>query len=227
MHISGIPIDASGGAASSFCKGTRRKSLAAERPGCALRIRMTDYFAILDQPRRPWLEPDAVKAAFHRASAILHPDVPESGDAARFAELNAAHSTLREPASRLRHLLELTAPETLATAAAPPGEFGDLFMQIAGARQRLDGFLKRRQKATSALARALLTGEEAGLRQELEAVLGSLEGAESAVLEEVQEMDREWSGNSSVEALASFYRRLSYLARWLAQTREAVFTLGG
>ena len=187
---------------------------------------MTDYFAILDQPRRPWLDADAVKAAFHRASAVLHPDVPGSGDAAQFAELNAAHSVLREPASRLRHLLELTAPDTLAAAAAPPGEFGDLFMQIAGVRQRLDGFLKRRQTATSALARALLTGEEAGLRQELEVVLGSLEGAESALLEEVQELDRDWEEGASAEMLGSLYRRLSYLARWLAQTREAAFGLG-
>jgi curved DNA-binding protein CbpA len=189
---------------------------------------MTDYFAILGQPRRPWLEAELIKTAFHRASAILHPDVPGSGDAARFAELNAAQTILREPATRLRHLLELVAPENVAVPASPPAELGDLFMQIASIRQRLEALKKRQGAATSPLSRALLAGDEGTVRRELEAVVGLLEAAEAAALDEVREIDRSWDEQASAAAaaLGQIYRRLSYLTRWAAQIKESLFNLG-
>jgi curved DNA-binding protein CbpA len=189
---------------------------------------MNDHFATLGQPRRPWLDADALKDAFHRLSASLHPDVAGTGDTARFAAVNAAHVALREPASRLRHLLELTAPESLAAASNPPLELADLFMQIAGLRRRLEAHLAKRQAATSPRTQALLASEEAELRRELQATLGRLEAAESAALEQVREIDSRWS-SPTPEAIASLlrtYHRLAYLARWLAQTRESLFALG-
>jgi hypothetical protein len=189
---------------------------------------MTDHFAILAQPRRPWLEADALKDTFHRLSASLHPDVPGTGDDAQFAALNTAYSVLREPASRLHHLLELTAPAQLAAGSPPPPELADLFMDIAGTRSRLDRFLTQRNTATSAVSRALLAPEEADSVRELKALIARLELAESAALQEVRSFESDWS-NPDSEAVASLvrsYHRLSYLARWLAQTREALFTLG-
>src|SRR5438046_1855915 len=107
---------------------------------------MTDHFAILEQPRRPWLDPESLKDAFHRLSTMLHPDVRGTGDAARFAALNSAYSVLREPASRVRHLLELTAPAALAANPPPPIELGDLFVHLAALRRRFDEALAK-QKA--------------------------------------------------------------------------------
>jgi curved DNA-binding protein CbpA len=73
-----------------------------------------DNFALLGQPRLPWLDPVALKAAFLEQSARLHPDRVQAAGAeekaaatARFAELNAAYNCLREPKERLLHLLEL------------------------------------------------------------------------------------------------------------------------
>ena len=195
---------------------------------CAHDGAMTDHFAALGQPRRPWLEADALKDAFHRRSAALHPDVRGTGDGAQFAALNAAYSVLREPAARLRHLLELTAPAALAATAAPPLELGDLFMQIAGLRRRLTELLAQRHTATSPLTRALLAGGETTLRRELHAVLAQLEGAEATALEEVRALDSTWreTDAEAVAALTRRFHRLAYLTRWLAQTREALFTLG-
>ncbi len=75
---------------------------------------MTDYFALLDEPRRPWLEPDSLKARFLALSAQVHPDrlhnAPEAQKQAaneQYAELNSAYRCLREPKERLQHLLEL------------------------------------------------------------------------------------------------------------------------
>ena len=35
---------------------------------------MTDYFALLEQPRAPWLDPRGLKEAYHRQTLQTHPD---------------------------------------------------------------------------------------------------------------------------------------------------------
>ena len=35
---------------------------------------MTDYFNLLSEPRRPWLNPEALKQKFLNLSAEVHPD---------------------------------------------------------------------------------------------------------------------------------------------------------
>ena len=189
---------------------------------------MIDHFATLAQPRRPWLEAEALKDAFHRLSASLHPDVPGTGDGAQFTALNAAYSILRESAARLRHLLELTAPAALAATSAAPFELADLFMEIAGLRRRLDDLLSKRNAATSPLTRALLAAEESVLRRDLTTARERLEAAESASLDELRMVDSGWDKLSAEagDSLPRLYQRLAYLARWLAQTREALFVLG-
>ena len=73
-----------------------------------------DCFALLGEPRRPWLDAEALKAKFLTRSAEVHPDrVHQSSEAdklaanQRYTELNAAYNCLREPRHRIRHLLEL------------------------------------------------------------------------------------------------------------------------
>ena len=71
---------------------------------------MTDAFALLDEPRQPWLEVEALKTKFLTRSAATHPDKftdPAEKETAqtRFADLNSAHEILRDPKLRLQHLL--------------------------------------------------------------------------------------------------------------------------
>src|SRR6266536_2692354 len=75
---------------------------------------MTDCFALLGEPRRPWIDPEALKLKFLALAAEVHPDrvhraTPLEKQAAtqRYAELNAAYRCLCEPKERLFHLLEL------------------------------------------------------------------------------------------------------------------------
>jgi curved DNA-binding protein CbpA len=189
---------------------------------------MIDHFAILEQPRRLWLDADALKDAFHRLSATVHPDVAGTGDSAKFAALNGAYSVVREPASRMRHWLELTFPDAPTANPAPPPELGDLFMEIAGLRRRLDAHLAQRKAATSPLSRALLAGDEAALRRDLTAALERLEVAQSAALAELKSSDAAWQEAAPIprEALLGLSHRLAYLARWSTQLREALFALG-
>src|SRR5438270_2323042 len=90
---------------------------------------MTDYFALLDEPRRPWVEPNGLKNKFLQLSTELHPDRVHEADAAakqaaqgRYAELNAAYSCLREPKDCVRHFLELeTGSKVVDVQEIPPG----------------------------------------------------------------------------------------------------------
>ena len=78
-----------------------------------------DFFAWLGMPRRPWLDPEAVKERFHTLSREHHPDQQAAGSNAEtdaaFARLNAAQAALRDPKARLRCLLELEHPGVKVT----------------------------------------------------------------------------------------------------------------
>lgn len=184
---------------------------------------MSDHFATLAQPRRPWLDPAVLRESFHRAAAVAHPDVG-GGDAA-FAALNTAQAVLREPAARLRHLLELEAPHLLARAAPVPGDLADLFMQLAPVRRAVEDFRKKYAATASPLARALLAGEKAALRTALEAALARLATAQEQALAELRALDAAWDA-PAWEPLAALQARLAFLAKWSGQLREDLFQMG-
>jgi len=188
---------------------------------------MPDHFAILAQPRRPWLDEDALKEAFHRATAQQHPDVVGgSGEAA--SALNAAYAALRDPAARLRHLLELEWPGTASSAVGIAPELADLFGKIAALRQAGAALAKKEAAVQSPLARALLVGDRTTHWQELEAVRAVLRGAEAAATEELRAMDAAWETRDEAAraALAALQQRFAFLAKWQAQLREDLFRLG-
>ena len=61
---------------------------------------MIDYFALLDQPRAPWLDPDELKDIFHQKTLQAHPDAQASRPGAdtteaTFPNLNEAYQVFR------------------------------------------------------------------------------------------------------------------------------------
>ena len=183
---------------------------------------MTDHFATLQQSRRPWLDAAALKDAFHRLGAQRHPDTA-GGDADSFAALNAAWQTLREPASRLRHLIELEAPDILTRPSQIPPALADSFMRIAALRRTLEDFRKKHSAASTPLSRALLAAEQHTLQRDLEASLADLEAAHERALAELRALDAAWP--AAFDLLAALHQQLAFLAKWSTQLRESLFHL--
>src|ERR1700689_110060 len=120
-----------------------------------------DYFALLAQPRQPWLDPDSLKPAFLKQPPRLHPDrvqaASEKEKAAatgRFAELNAAYNCLREPKERLLHLLELEKGAPPANVQSVPADTMDLFMETGQVCRQTDQILAAKSRAASPLLQA-------------------------------------------------------------------------
>ena len=179
---------------------------------------MIDSFALLEQPRRPWLDEHAVKEAFHRLAFAAHPDQP-GGRSDAAADLNAAFVTLRDPVKRLRHFLELEDPALLRQAGSIPDDLGELFPRVAAAREALTRCAERRRGAASAVARALLGEEQRAAQTIAGETRDAIEKRLAADLDALRAIDR--SGISDREGLARLYTRLAYLTRWDAQLREA------
>ncbi|MEI9894038.1 MAG: hypothetical protein WDN28_09155 [Chthoniobacter sp.] len=190
-------------------------------------MRMPDHFAILAQPRRPWLDDAVLKEAFHRATAQQHPDVAGgSGEGA--SALNAAYAVLRDPAGRLRHLLDLEWPGAAPAAVGIAPALADLFGKIAALRQTGAALAKKEATAQSPLARALLAGEHAAHRRNLESTLAELASAETAAHDDLRAIDDGWPTRDETTRapLAALQQRFAFLAKWQAQLREDLFRLG-
>lgn len=188
---------------------------------------MTDHFLALAQPRRPWLDPAGVRESFQRAAARQHPD--GGGEAGHFATLNSAHGVLRAPSSRLRHLIELAAPHLLQRSAPIPTELADLFMELATARRARESFVQKEAATASPLGRALLAGEKAGLRRDIESALARLSAAHETALAELRALDAAWPAPSDADwvRLAGLQAGFAFLEKWTAQLREDAFQMGG
>src|SRR5213593_156293 len=119
---------------------------------------MTDYFALLAEPRRPWFDPCSLKQKFLTLSAQVHPDrVHNASDAAkhsaqdRYTELNAAYNCLRDPKERLLHLLELERGEKPKQIENIPPDLMNVFLDISQLCREADAFLTEKAGVTSPL----------------------------------------------------------------------------
>jgi curved DNA-binding protein CbpA len=186
-----------------------------------------DAFALLDLPRRASLSGEEVRAAFQRKGAALHPDGAGEEERARrtaeFAALNEAHAILSSQPRRLRHLLELGYPGAAAakTGAVMDGEMMTLFSSVGGAVQEAAAVQSRKQKASSALARAMLAGEEMKAQEALETATQGVEAAREKLDAELAEWDTGDAGDGGAAKLQSCAARAGFLEKWQAQLRGA------
>jgi len=186
---------------------------------------MTDNFALLNEPRRPWLDPGLLKQKFLALSANLHPDkIHSSGDAEKsaaakqFAELNAACNCLLEPKSRLLHLLEL--------------ELGaDLFAEVANTCKSVDGFLAGKSKVTSPLLQVQLFERAQEWVEKLDSLRKKLDGLRGQLMDELKSLDEKWiadnleSRAALLKKVEELYRLFGYFNRWNGQIQERAVQL--
>ena len=188
---------------------------------------MTDYFALFQETRRPWLDADILKDKLHKLSAAHHPDVAKDSSV-DFTELNAAYRTLHDPKTRLRHLLDLEFPGTLTGNLQIPADISRLFETVARERHGVGVFLEKQAELKTPLEIALMASEKLELLTVLEKLLVILDQKNAGILTQIKFMDAVWEQDkaTSQKALLDIYQSISYVAKWLDQVRDDLMKLG-
>ena len=204
---------------------------------------MIDYFALLGEPRRPWLDLELFEQKFRELSAEAHPDrAHAAGERGRmeahkcFTDLNQAFQCLRNPRTRLRHLLELscgTKPQDLQQITP---ELMELFNDVGQVCRASSVLLNELESSSSALVRVTLFRRGQGLLEAAVQFQGKLSARRDELLDEVRALDRAWEdsslgqGTEQLPALPwarieQIHRQLGFLDRWMDQLREVVARL--
>jgi molecular chaperone HscB len=150
---------------------------------------VTDYFALLGQPRRPWLDMEKLDEKYRELARTTHPDQAPGEEVATFTEVNKAYRTLRDPKLRLQHLLTLEGRPPSAAAGDIPADLVELFMNIAP---------------------ALTSGDE----ERIKALSDALEKSLNEALHQLHALSDKWNAASFLSEGEALYGRLSFLMRW-------------
>jgi curved DNA-binding protein CbpA len=182
---------------------------------------MIDYFAVLQEPRRAWVDPEALKTKFLSLSATVHPDrvhnqaEPERQAAQeRYTQFNAAYQCLRDTKSRLHHLLELERGGKLQDVQDIPPETLDLFFQVGKLCRDVDGFLTQKQQVNSPLLKVQMFEPAQEWQERLNHRQRDLKQRVATLEQELK------AAEPAPDRLEAIYRLVSYYGRWLAQLQE-------
>jgi DnaJ-domain-containing protein 1 len=198
---------------------------------------MIDYFVLLKERRRPWLEPGALKAKFLALAAEAHPDKQQIESEAQklavsrhYAELNAAYHCLAEPKSRLFHLLELEQGAKPADIQQIPDTLAELFAAVAMTCRNTDTFLKANHQATSPLLQVQQFERSQEWVEQLRNLQARLAGLHHKLVEELKQLDASWMSATSdrtvlLNRLEELYRLFGYFNRWNSQIQERIVQL--
>ncbi len=183
---------------------------------------MTDFFALLGQPRQPWLDPGELKARFHELARVAHPDAGQQTDSV-FRDLSEAYETLADPKRRLHHLLTLAGAPPPGGAGPVPPDLGSIFSRLGTTLMETQQHLRQKAAVTSPLGRSVLAGTEAALRSRLSGLKEELSRAEDDALQNLKKENEAAALRPAV--LGPLYQRLSYLSRWRDQVEEQLYGL--
>jgi DnaJ-domain-containing protein 1 len=198
---------------------------------------MTDYFALFNEPRRPWLEAEALKQKFLALSATVHPDrVHNLGEAERataqerYTELNTAYNCLREPKERLQHLLKLELGALPKDIQRIPSDLMDLSLEVGKACREADAFLAEKARVTSPLLQVTFFERGQEFADKLQALRQRVNSISERLTAELQQLDAAWQAggtprNALLQRLEELSRLFSYFSRWNAQLQERAVRL--
>jgi len=199
---------------------------------------MTDNFALLNEPRRPWLDPNALKQKFLALATAAHPDRSHNAGEAeksevtqRYAQLSAAYHCLAEPKLRLLHLLELELGAKPGDIQMIPTAPADLFAEIANCCRKADEFLAEKTRATSPLVQVQLFERGQEWVEQLNLRQRKLNELREKLADELKSLDTQWisadaaSRTEILPRLEELYRQFGYFNRWNSQIQERVVQL--
>ena len=193
---------------------------------------MVDYFALLNFPRTPWIDPSEVQKRFLELSAAAHPDRAHNLGATevmaaneKFAGLNKAAATLRDPKERLHHLLALETGNPPSATQNIPNELIELFGRVGQTCRKVDEFLGERNRATSPMLQAQLFAQGLDWTDrigELQQQVGVVKERAEA---ELKSIAQNWPNEKRYDRLAALAHTFAMTARWEVQLQERFATL--
>jgi len=197
---------------------------------------MNDSFALLNEPRRPWLDPEVLKQKFLSLSAAFHPDRVHNGtekekNAAqqRYSEINAAYRRLRDPKERLLHFLELECGRKPKDTQPISDALASFFDQVNKACREADGLLAEKRTMTSPLLKVAMFERGQAATEKLFQIQQRINSERDKVLAEIRIVDSSWEQTCERDAmlakLEDLYRLLSYFNRWNGQLQERIVQL--
>jgi curved DNA-binding protein CbpA len=199
---------------------------------------VTDYFRLLDEPRRPWLDADSLKQHFLALTATVHPDkihsaaeIEKANAAKKFAELNTAYHCLAAPKLRLLHLLELELGAKPKDIQQIPNSLADVFAEVAAVCHDADRFLDEKKQSASPLLLVQFFERAQEWIEKLNTLQKKLAVPYDQLLTDLKSLDSQWvAGDADVRRgllpnLEKLYRLFSYFNRWNAQIQERVVQL--
>ena len=202
---------------------------------------MTDSFALLDEPRRPWLDPEALKRKLLALSAECHPDRVHNQDEAsrraaheRYTQIQAAYGRLRDPRQRLLHLLELETGARPAELQQIPRSLSDMFMEIGGLCREVDTFLIEKARAISPMLKVNIFERGHEWIERLKQVQEKVGARREELLAQLKTLNERWHSDAAsnsatrptaLKQLEELARLLSYFGRWDDQLQERITKL--
>jgi curved DNA-binding protein CbpA len=201
---------------------------------------MTDCFAALAEPRRPWSDPETLKEKFHQLSAQVHPDRVHSateGDRqaadSRAAELNAAFQTLREPKSRLQHLLWLERGAKPGDLKTIPEDVVQLFASVGRVLAQTNQLLTERGRAHSPLVKAQLLQAALPHLEAIARLQSAVQTQRTTLMAELTALDQSWDMRmtkpaeraSALAEVERLYHLFGFIDRWSGQLQERLVQL--
>jgi DnaJ-domain-containing protein 1 len=202
---------------------------------------MTDHFILLDESRRPWLNPDSLKEKFLALSSKVHPDrVHQLGESEKTAAhekyiaLNAAYACLREPKDRLRHFLELELGERPKEIQQIPPELMETFFKVGQACREAEPLLADSARNASPLLKVKWFERSQNCVEKLRDVLKPVLADREQLIATLKELDAKWIASDASDSakraellskLEELYRLFSYYDRWIAQLQDRIARL--
>jgi curved DNA-binding protein CbpA len=184
---------------------------------------MRDLFAVLGEPRQPWLDLEKLEERYRQLSLTTHPDrlpVPAADES--FSGVSEAYRVLKDPKQRIQHLLQLEG-HTPEKENSVPQSLLPLFSQIGDFIARTTKLWQRRGESSNAISKSILHSEIVASQREVETLLHDAKELFRQAEDATRSLNDSW--RAKPDELAKIYSLFGFLTRWIAQLEEWKFRL--
>lgn len=185
---------------------------------------MRDLFAVLGEPRQPWLDLEKLEERYRQLSLTTHPDrqpVSAANDES-FSGVSEAYRVLKDPKQRIQHLLQLEG-HTPGKENSVPQSLLPLFSQIGDFIARTTKLWQRRGENPNAISKSILQAEIVSSQREVETLLCDAKELFRETEEATRSLNDSW--RAKPDELGKIYSLFGFLTRWIAQLEEWKFRL--